>query len=170
MFKQLKKLDGKWGLVIKIYLIITLIVMPIFIYEVFLGVKHLIDKSIENKELLNRETFTIVEYNMLFHRALERTIISGIIMNHSAKGVNDVSLQIGWHAMDIFPFDNKTNTACVILTLDPNNDINKNIEIFDSVKRIIKFAIEEIMDENIYIISQDGLTLDDFMKMSNLDN
>ena len=103
---------------------------------------------------------------MEVYRAREKIIIYGINFSHSAKGVNDVLVQFGWQEMRLLNYDNKTLTACVILTLDQENTIGKNIEIIESVKRIIKL-INGIMDENIYIINQDGLTLNDFKNIYN---
>ncbi|MEJ5189158.1 MAG: flagellar basal-body MS-ring/collar protein FliF, partial [Breznakiellaceae bacterium] len=65
--------------------------------------------------------------------------------------------------------DQNPVTASVIITPRPGSDITTNRKKIEGIQKILKFAVEGLKDENIVITDQNGLVLNDFAGMADLD-
>jgi flagellar M-ring protein FliF len=69
----------------------------------------------------------------------------------------------------LFQADQNPVTASVILTPKPGSDITENRKKIEGIQKILKFAVEGLMDENIVITDPNGLILNDFAGMQDFD-
>jgi flagellar M-ring protein FliF len=70
---------------------------------------------------------------------------------------------------ELFLADQNPVTASVIITPRPGSDITQNRKKVEGIQKILKFAVEGLLDENIVITDQNGLVLNDFSGMAALD-
>jgi flagellar M-ring protein FliF len=83
--------------------------------------------------------------------------------------VDDANVTIVMPQTELFQADQNPVTASVILTPRPGSDIGANRKKIEGIQKILKFAVEGLADENIVITDQNGIILNDFAGMENLD-
>ncbi len=70
---------------------------------------------------------------------------------------------------ELFEEDQKPMTASVIITPKPGSDIGTNRKKIEGIQKLIKFAVAGLKDENIVITDQNGIQLNDFDGLLDVD-
>jgi flagellar M-ring protein FliF len=70
---------------------------------------------------------------------------------------------------ELFEEDQKPVTASVIITPKPGSDIASNRRKIEGIQKLIKFAVAGLADENIVITDQNGIVLNDFEGLKDVD-
>jgi len=119
--------------------------------------------------LFDRERWTITDFerNVNLRRSITQMVTDHI---KALDDVDDANVTIVMPETQLFQADQKPVTASVIITPRPGSDIDRPIERkVEGVQKILKFAVEGLTDENIVITDQNGIILNDFAGMKDLD-
>jgi flagellar M-ring protein FliF len=111
--------------------------------------------------IFDRERWTITDFerNVNLHRA-----ITAMVTDHikALDDVDDANVTIVQPEKELFLADQKPVTASVIIIPKPGSDIVQNRKKIEGIQKILKFAVEGLLDNNIVITDQNGLILNDF--------
>jgi flagellar M-ring protein FliF len=115
---------------------------------------------------VERWTLTDFERDVNLQRAITRNLEQHIL---ALDDVDAASVTLVVPEDELFAEDQKPVTASVILTPKPGSDLLENRKKIEGIVRIIKFAVAGLMDENIVITDQNGLQLNDFEGLEDVD-
>ncbi|MDR2028218.1 MAG: flagellar M-ring protein FliF, partial [Treponema sp.] len=115
---------------------------------------------------LERWTITDFERNVNLRRAITQMVTDHV---KALDDVDDANVTIVMPEQELFLADQNPVTASVIITPRPGSDITQNRKKVEGIQKILKFAVEGLLDENIVITDQNGLVLNDFSGMAALD-
>jgi flagellar M-ring protein FliF len=115
---------------------------------------------------VERWTLTDFERDVNLQRAITRNLEQHILALDDVDAAN-VTLVVPRH--ELFEEDRNPVTASVIITPKPGSDIAENRKKIEGIVRIIKFAVAGLQDENIVITDQNGLQLNDFAGLEDVD-
>jgi flagellar M-ring protein FliF len=115
---------------------------------------------------VERWTLTDFERDVNLQRAITRNLEQHIL---ALDDIDAVSVTLVVPADELFAEDQKPVTASVIITPKPGSDVLENRKKIEGVVRIIKFAVAGLMDDNIVITDQNGLQLNDFEGLEDVD-
>jgi flagellar M-ring protein FliF len=115
---------------------------------------------------VERWTLTDFERDVNLQRAITRNLEQHIL---ALDDIDAVSVTLVVPADELFAEDQKPVTASVIITPKPGSDVLENRKKIEGVVRIIKFAVAGLTDENIVITDQNGLQLNDFEGLEDVD-
>jgi flagellar M-ring protein FliF len=118
--------------------------------------------------LFDRERWTITDFerNVNLRRSITQMVTDHI---KALDDVDDANVTIVMPETQLFQADQKPVTASVILMPRPGSDITTNRKKIEGVQKILKFAVEGLTDDNIVITDQNGIILNDFAGMKDLD-
>jgi len=145
--EQINKMDGKYGFVIKTYLIVTFIFFPVLLITFITNISIIFD----------RERWKITEFERNVN--LQRARIM-MIENHirSFDDINDVRLTI------VFPSEYQPfSTASLMIIPEPGSDITKNQQKINGIQKYLVNSIEGLQMEYIVIVDQEGYELNNFI-------
>ena len=113
-----------------------------------------------------RWTTTDIERNVNIQRAHIK-----MVENHikAIEDIDNANVIITFPAQELFRSDQNPVTASVSITPRPGSDITTNRKKVEGIQKLLKFAIEGLQDENIVITDQNGIVLNDFAGMAELD-
>jgi flagellar M-ring protein FliF len=114
----------------------------------------------------DRWTITDFERNVNLRRAITRMVTDHI---KAIDDVDDASVTIVAPERELFRSDQNPVTASVIIFPKPGSDITQNRKKIEGIQKILKFAVEGLLDDNIVITDQAGLVLNDFTGMAAMD-
>ena len=115
---------------------------------------------------VERWTLTDFERDVNLQRAITRNLEQHILALDDVDAVS-VTLVVPRH--ELFEEDQNPVTASVIITPKPGSDIMENRKKIEGIVSIIKFAVAGLQDENIVITDQNGLRLNDFVGLEDVD-
>jgi flagellar M-ring protein FliF len=115
---------------------------------------------------VERWTLTDFERDVNLQRAITRNLEQHILALDDVDAVS-VTLVVPRH--ELFEEDQNPVTASVIITPKPGSDIMENRKKIEGIVSIIKFAVAGLQDENIVITDQNGLRLNDFVGLGDVD-
>jgi flagellar M-ring protein FliF len=115
---------------------------------------------------VERWTLTDFERDVNLQRAITKSLEQHIL---SVDDVDAVSVSLVVPKKELFEEDQKPVTASVILTPKPGSDIAGNRKKVEGIQKIIKFAVAGLKDENIVITDQNGIQLNDFEGLKDVD-
>lgn len=118
--------------------------------------------------LFDRERWTITDFerNVNLRRSITQMVTDHI---KALDDVDDANVTIVMPETQLFQADQKPVTASVIITPRPGSDITTNRKKVEGIQKILKFAVEGLSDDNIVITDQNGIILNDFAGMKELD-
>ncbi|HOJ98305.1 MAG TPA: flagellar basal-body MS-ring/collar protein FliF [Termitinemataceae bacterium] len=118
--------------------------------------------------IFDRERWTITDFerNVNLRRSITQMVTEHI---KALDDVDDANVTIVMPERQLFQADQNPVTASVIITPRPGSDITTNRKKIEGIQKILKFAVEGLKDENIVITDQNGLVLNDFAGMADLD-
>ena len=130
--------------------------------------EDLIPSGIDPWAIFDRERWTITDYerDVNFRRAQTQMITDHI---KAIDDVDDTNVTIVWPERELFRSDQNPVTASVIIIPRPGSDISENRKKIEGVQKILKFAVEGLIDDNIVITDQSGIVLNDFSGMAAMD-
>lgn len=115
---------------------------------------------------VERWTLTDFERDVNLQRAITRNLEQHILALDDVDAAS-VTLVVPRH--ELFEEDQNPVTASVIITPKPGSDIMENRKKIEGIVSIIKFAVAGLQDENIVITDQNGLRLNDFVGLEDVD-
>lgn len=115
---------------------------------------------------VDRFTTTDFERNVNLRRAIIQEVTRHI---ESIDAVDRANVVIEIPEDKLFAQDQQPVTASVILYPKPGSDIANNRKQLEGIQKIIKFAVSGLLDENIVITDQNGIVLNDFAGLADLD-
>ncbi|MDR0551774.1 MAG: flagellar M-ring protein FliF [Spirochaetaceae bacterium] len=120
--------------------------------------------------LFDRESWTITEFERNIN--LRRSITADITRTIKALAyIDNAVVNIVMPEETLFKADQKPVTVSVVLIPKPNVDLNENRKIIEGVQRIVISAVGNgVKAENITITDHNGLVLNDFEGMKEMDN
>jgi flagellar M-ring protein FliF len=114
----------------------------------------------------DRWTITDFERNINFRRAQTRMVTDHI---KALDEVDDANVTVVFPERTLFRSEQNPTTASVIVTPRPGSDILTNRKKIEGIQKLLRFAIEGLMDTNIVITDQAGNVLNDFENMAAID-
>jgi flagellar M-ring protein FliF len=115
---------------------------------------------------VERWTITDFERDVNLRRAITRQLEQHIL---ALDDVDAVSVTLVVPESELFVEDQKPVTASVIITPKPGSDIAENRKKIEGIVKIIKLAVAGLAEENIVITNQNGIVLNDFEGMEDVD-
>ena len=115
---------------------------------------------------VERWTLTDFERDVNLQRAITRNLEQHIL---ALDDVDAVSVTLVVPRPELFEEDQNPVTASIIITPKPGSDIAENRKKIEGIVSIIKFAVAGLQDENIVITDQNGLQLNDFAGLEDVD-
>jgi flagellar M-ring protein FliF len=130
--------------------------------------EDLIPQGTDPWQIFDRERWSITDFerNVNFRRAQTRMITDHI---KAIEEVDDANVTVVFPERELFRSDQNPVTASVIITPKPGSDITQNRKKIEGIQKILKFAVEGLLDDNIVITDQSGLQLNDFTGMAAMD-
>lgn len=116
--------------------------------------------------MIDRFTVTDFERNVNLRRAITQEITRHI---ESIDAVDKANVIIELPEDKLFAQEQKPVSASVILYPRPGSDLTTNRKQLEGIQRLIKFAVAGLTDENIVITDQNGIVLNDFAGLADLD-
>lgn len=115
---------------------------------------------------IDRWTITDFERNVNLQRSITRQLEQHIT---ALDDVDAASVTIVLPERELFAEAQNPVTASVILTPKPGSDIRENRSKIEGIERLIQFAVEGLMPDNITITDPSGVTLNDFEALQEFD-
>ncbi|MDR2630690.1 MAG: flagellar M-ring protein FliF [Spirochaetaceae bacterium] len=130
--------------------------------------EDLIPSGTDPWSIFDRERWTITDFerNVNLRRAITQMITDHV---KALDDVDNADVTIVVPERELFQTDQNPVTASVIIMPKPGSDIVENRKKIEGIQKILKFAVEGLKDENIVITDQNGLVLNDFEGMANID-
>jgi flagellar M-ring protein FliF len=130
--------------------------------------EDLIPSGTDPWAIFDRDRWTITDFerNVNLRRAITQMVTDHI---KAIDDVDDASVTIVAPERELFRSDQNPVTASVIVFPKPGSDIAQNRKKIEGIQKILKFAVEGLLDENIVITNQAGLILNDFTGMAAMD-
>lgn len=116
--------------------------------------------------MIDRFTVTDFERNVNLRRAITQELTRHI---ESIDAVDKANVIIELPEDKLFAQEQKPVSASVILYPRPGSDLATNRKQLEGIQRLIKFAVAGLSDENIVITDQNGIVLNDFAGLADLD-
>lgn len=130
--------------------------------------EDLIPSGTDPWALFDRDRWTITDFerNVNLRRAITQMVTEHV---KALDDVDDANVTIVMPEQQLFQADQNPVTASVIIIPRPGSDIISNRKKIEGIQKILKFAVEGLTDDNIVITDQNGLVLNDFAGMQDLD-
>ncbi len=130
--------------------------------------EDLIPQGTDPWALFDRDRWTLTDFerNVNLRRSITQMVTDHV---KALDEVDDANVTLVMPETTLFQADQNPVTASVILTPKPGSDITENRKKIEGIQKILKFAVEGLMDENIVITDPNGLILNDFAGMQDFD-
>ncbi len=130
--------------------------------------ENLIPKGTDPWQIFDVERWTITDFerNVNLRRAITRSLEQHIT---ALDDVDAASVTIVMPEDKLFAEDRNPVTASIIITPKPGSDITQNRKKIEGIVRLVQYAVEGLKPENITITDQNGLVLNDFAGLADVD-
>lgn len=130
--------------------------------------ENLIPKGTDPWQIFDVERWTITDFerNVNLRRAITRSLEQHIT---ALDDVDAASVTIVMPEDKLFAEDRHPVTASIIITPKPGSDITQNRKKIEGIVRLVQYAVEGLKPEHITITDQNGLVLNDFTGMADVD-
>jgi flagellar M-ring protein FliF len=127
--------------------------------------EDLIPSGTDPWAIFDRDRWTITDFerNVNLRRAITTMVTEHI---KALDDVDDANVTIVQPEKELFSSDQNPVTASVIIIPKPGSDIVQNRKKIEGIQKILKFAVEGLLDDNIVITDQNGLILNDFQGLA----
>jgi len=115
---------------------------------------------------IERWTLTDFERDVNLQRAITKSLEQHIL---ALDDVDAVSVTLVVPKSELFKEDQKPVTASVILTPKPGTSLLEDRKKIEGIQKLIKYAVAGLKDENIVITDQNGIQLNDFEGLKDVD-
>jgi flagellar M-ring protein FliF len=133
-----------------------------------LNEESLIPKGTDPWALFDTQSWTTTDFerNVNLQRAITRQLTQHIM---ALDDVDNASVTLVVPPTELFAADQKPVSASIILTPKPGSDISTNRKKIEGIQRLVKLAVAGLKDENIVITDQNGMQLNDFTGLAEVD-
>ncbi len=130
--------------------------------------EDLIPQGTDPWALFDRERWTLTDFerNVNLRRSITQMVTEHV---KAIDDIDDANVTLVMPEKELFQADQNPVTASVIITPRPGSDIAGNRKKIEGIQKILKFAVEGLKDENIVITDQNGLILNDFAGLADID-
>ncbi len=130
--------------------------------------ENLIPKGTDPWQIFDVERWTITDFerNVNLRRAITKSLEQHIT---ALDDVDAASVTIVMPEDKLFAEDRNPVTASIIITPKPGSDIAQNRKKIEGIVRLVQYAVEGLKPENITITDQNGLVLNDFTGLADVD-
>ncbi|MCL2069989.1 MAG: flagellar M-ring protein FliF [Treponema sp.] len=130
--------------------------------------EDLIPQGIDPWAIFDRERWTITDFerNVNLRRAITQMVTDHI---RALDDVDNANVTIVMPESRLFASEQHPVSASVIITPKPGSDIVQNRRKIEGIQKLLKFAIEGLLDENIVITDHTGMILNDFAGLAEWD-
>ncbi|GAB1483849.1 flagellar basal-body MS-ring/collar protein FliF [Treponema sp.] len=130
--------------------------------------EDLIPQGTDPWAIFDRERWSLTDFerNVNLRRSITQMVTEHI---KAIDEVDDANVTLVMPETQLFQADQNPVTASVIISPRPGSDIGTNRKKIEGIQKILKFAVEGLKDENIVITDPNGLILNDFAGMQDLD-
>jgi flagellar M-ring protein FliF len=115
---------------------------------------------------VERWTLTDFERDVNLRRAITSSLEQHVL---ALEDVDAVSVTLVTPERELFAEDQKPVTASVIVTPRPGSDFRENRKKIEGVEKLIQFAVGGLSKENIVITDQNGIQLNNFADLQDVD-
>jgi flagellar M-ring protein FliF len=133
-----------------------------------LNQENLVPKGTDPWALFDTQSWTTTDFerNVNLQRAITRQLTQHIM---ALDDVDNASVTLVVPPTELFAADQKPVSASIILTPKPGSDISTNRKKIEGIQRLVKLAVAGLKDENIVITDQNGMQLNDFTGLAEVD-
>ncbi|MDR2803351.1 MAG: flagellar M-ring protein FliF [Treponema sp.] len=130
--------------------------------------EDLVPRGTDPWALFDRDRWTITDFerNVNLRRAITTMVTDHI---RSLSEIDDANVVIEMPERTLFASDQNPVTASVIITPKPGSDITSDRKKVEGIQKLLMFAVEGLKPENIVITDQNGIVLNDFAGMTEID-
>jgi flagellar M-ring protein FliF len=130
--------------------------------------EDLVPRGTDPWALFDRDRWTITDFerNVNLRRAITTMVTDHI---RSLSEIDDANVVIEMPERTLFASDQNPVTASVIITPRPGSDITNDRKKIEGIQKLLMFAVEGLKPENIVITDQNGIVLNDFAGMAEID-
>ena len=130
--------------------------------------EDLVPKGTDPWALFDMERWTITDFERDVN--LQRAIQTQLQQHILALGdVDNVSVTLVIPKKELFTEDQEPTTASVIVTPKPGSDLPENRKKVEGMQKLIAFAVPGLTADNIVITDQNGVQLNDFTGLAEVD-
>jgi flagellar M-ring protein FliF len=130
--------------------------------------EDLVPKGTDPWALFDMERWTITDFERDVN--LQRAIQNQLQQHILALGdVDNVSVTLVIPKKELFTEDQEPTTASVIVTPRPGSDLTEDRKKVEGMQKLIAFAVPGLKTENIVITDQNGVQLNDFTGLAQVD-
>ena len=116
----------------------------------------------------NMDRWTLTDFDRNVN--LQRAITTNLEQHISAlSDVDSAKVTLVIPETELFSEDQKPSTASVIIQPKPGSDIAENRKKVEGIVKLIQFAVEGLLAENITIVDYRGTVLNDFQGLEDVD-
>ena len=136
--------------------------------RMILNEADLIPKGTDPWALFDIERWTITDFerDVNLQRSITKQLEQHIL---ALDDVDNVNVTLVVPKTELFVEDQNPTTASVIITPKPGSDFATNRKKIEGVQRLIKVAVAGLKDENIVIADNNGIQLNDFAGLEDID-
>ncbi len=116
---------------------------------------------------VERWTQTDFERNINLRRAIQRELELHL---EALDDIDTASVNLTFPEDELFAEDQDPVTASIVISPRPGSDIRENRTKVEGIQRLVQFAIEGLMPENITINDSSGVRLNDFENLADVDD
>jgi flagellar M-ring protein FliF len=130
--------------------------------------EDLVPRGTDPWALFDRDRWTLTDFerNVNLRRAITTMVTDHI---RSLSEIDDANVVIEMPERTLFTADQNPVTASVIITPRPGSDITNDRKKIEGIQKLLMFAVEGLKPENVVITDQNGLVLNDFAGMAEID-
>ncbi|MDR1257034.1 MAG: flagellar M-ring protein FliF [Spirochaetaceae bacterium] len=130
--------------------------------------EDLVPRGTDPWDLFDRDRWTITDFerNVNLRRAITTMVTDHI---KSLSEIDDANVVIERPERTLFTSDQNPTTASVIIMPKPGSDITGDRKKIEGIQKLLIAAIEGLKPENIVITDQNGVVLNDFAGMAEID-
>ena len=130
--------------------------------------EDLVPRGTDPWALFDRDRWTITDFerNVNLRRAITTMVTDHI---RSLSEIDYANVVIEMPERTLFASDQTPVTASVIIMPKPGSDITADRKKIEGIQKLLMFAVEGLKPENIVITDQNGLVLNDFAGMAEID-
>ncbi len=123
--------------------------------------EDLIPKGTDPWAIFDRERWTLTDFERSVN--LQRSI-TAMVREHieALDEVDRANVSLVMPEKELFKSDQNPVSASVIITPRPGSNITQDRKKIEGIQKILKFAVEGLVDENIVISDANGIVLNDF--------
>jgi len=115
---------------------------------------------------VERWTITDFERDVNLQRAIRKSLEQHIL---ALDDIDAVSVNLVVPKKELFAEDQNPVTASIIITPKPGSDFTQNRKKIEGVVKLIKYAVAGLKDDNIVITDENGIQLNDFKDLKDVD-